>query len=63
MRQVVTAMGFAKLIGKDPRTVSRWAQKGRIPARKIGRVWNIPIEEVEKAKTLLEYPPKDLWQR
>jgi predicted site-specific integrase-resolvase len=58
MKKFLSASAFAKLIGKNPKTVINWIEKGLIPnVRRIGHRFQIPIEELEKAKTLPEYPP------
>ena len=60
MKQVVSASAFARTIGKDPKTIIHWIRKGLIPnVQKIGSRYQIPIEEIEKAKTLPEYPPQN----
>lgn len=61
MKRYLSASAFAKLISKDPKTVISWIEKGYIPhVRRIGHRFQIPIEELEKAKTLPEYPPNYL---
>jgi len=32
----------------SPRTVSRWIREGRIKAVKLGRVWRVPVSEVQR---------------
>jgi len=34
----------AAAVGVDNETVRRWLEKGRIPGRKVGGLWLIPIE-------------------
>ena len=61
MKQFLSASAFAKLIAKNPKTIISWIEKGLIPnVRRIGHQFQIPIEELEKAKTLSQYPPKQL---
>ena len=56
----VSASAFARHINKDTKTIISWIRKGLIPnVRRLGHRFQIPIEEVEKAKTLPEYPLKD----
>jgi hypothetical protein len=63
MKLTLSASSFAKHIRKDPKTVINWINKGLIPnVRRIGNHFEIPIEEVEKAKTLPEYPPRNYLQ-
>lgn len=62
MKQYLSATTFARMLGKDPKTIINWIRKGLIPtARRVGKIYRIPIEEVERAKTLKHYPPKDIW--
>jgi hypothetical protein len=62
MKQFLSATAFARLIAKNPKTVIAWIQKGWIPnAQKLGHRYQIPLRELEKAKTLAEYPQKELW--
>ena len=37
-----------RLLGKSERTILEWAQKGKIPAYKIGAKWNFPKDEIER---------------
>jgi predicted site-specific integrase-resolvase len=62
MKQFLSATSFARLISKDPKTVISWIKNGHIPtARRIGKIFQIPHEEVEKAKTSDVYPPGVEW--
>ena len=55
----VSAAAFARHIDRDNKTVTNWIRKGLIPnVRRLGNRFQIPIEEIEKAKTLPEYPLK-----
>jgi excisionase family DNA binding protein len=60
MKQFISASTFvARLLGKSPKTVISWIEKGWIPnVRRIGHHFQIPVEELEKAKTLTQYPAK-----
>ena len=56
----ISASALARHLKKDTKTVIRWINKGLIPnVRRIGHRFQIPIEEVEKAKTLPQYPFRD----
>lgn len=56
----ISASAFARQINKDTKTIISWINKGLIPnVRRLGHRFQIPIEEVEKAKTLPEYPLKN----
>lgn len=48
-RIFVSVPELAELMGCDPRTVRAGIEKGEIPATRIGHVWRIPMEWVEKA--------------
>jgi predicted site-specific integrase-resolvase len=55
----VSASAFARHLNKDTKTIISWIKKGLIPnVRRLGHRFQIPIEEVEKAKTHPEYPLK-----
>lgn len=41
--QYVTAAEAAKVLGVHLYTVQRNCKAGRIPAKKVGRVWRIPV--------------------
>ena len=63
MRKFFTAAEFARIIGKDPKTVVNWVRKDRIPGvKKVGKVYQIPLREVETYQNATEYPPQ-LWQK
>jgi hypothetical protein len=58
MKRHLSATAFARLINKDPKTVIAWITRGLIPgAKRIGNIYQIPHEEVVKAKRLEQYPP------
>ena len=40
--------GLVILLGKPDRTIRKWAEKGRIPAHKVGREWRFPKEEIDR---------------
>jgi excisionase family DNA binding protein len=57
MKTHLSANAFARLIDKDPKTVLSWIKKGLIPGvKRIGKIYRIPHQEVEKAKTSTNYP-------
>lgn len=57
MRNVLSASEFANIVQKDKKTVIRWIHKRLIPgAKRVGRVYQIPIEQVEVYKNAVEYP-------
>ena len=63
MRQFLTAAEFARIIGKDPKTVVSWVKKKWITGvKKVGKVYQIPLNEVETYKDSSEYPPRP-WQK
>lgn len=47
-KMVLTVIDVAKLLSLNPLTVYRLAQKGEIPAVKIGRCWRFTKEAIEK---------------
>lgn len=48
MNEVLTPEEAAAILKVTPRTVYEWLKKGRIPGRKIGKVWRIPGERLER---------------
>lgn len=57
MRTVLSATEFARIVQKDKKTVIRWIQKRLIPgAKRVGRAYQIPIEQVEVYQHASEYP-------
>jgi hypothetical protein len=63
MRSSLTATEFSRIIQKDKKTVIRWVQQGFIPgAKRVGHVYQIPLQEVEVFQSVSEYPPKK-WQK
>jgi len=55
----ISASAFARHLNKDTKTITSWIRKGLIPnVRRLGHRFQIPIEELEKAKTYPEYPLK-----
>jgi excisionase family DNA binding protein len=62
MKQFLSANAFARLIEKDPKTIISWIHKGRIPnVKRLGKTYQIPYTEVEKAKVSEQYPAKETW--
>jgi hypothetical protein len=63
MRTFLTATEFARIVQRDKKTVIRWLQKGLISGTKrVGHIYQIPIEEVEVFQKAAEYPPQK-WQK
>ena len=57
MKTYYSARQFSRLIGKSNRTVTTWIEKGLIPGvKKMGRDYQIPSEELDRARTLDTYP-------
>ena len=46
--EILTIEEVAKYLRVSDRTVYDWAQKGEIPAGKIGTVWRFKKSEIEK---------------
>lgn len=63
MRTFLTASEFARIVQRDKKTVIRWVKKGAIAgAKRVGHIYQIPIEEVEVFQKADEYPSQ-LWQK
>jgi hypothetical protein len=63
MRSFLTATEFARIVKKDKKTVIRWVQKSLIPgAKRVGHLYQIPVNEVEVFQNSPQYPPKK-WQK
>lgn len=44
--KLLTPKNVASILSMKPRTVTRWCREGRFKsARKIGRVWRIPVDD------------------
>jgi excisionase family DNA binding protein len=43
-----SSQDLIELLGKSERTIREWAQKGKIPARKVGKEWRFPKEEFDR---------------
>lgn len=52
---MLTVKETAQAVGKAPRTIARWISDGTISAEKIGDVWQITAEEVERIKSVKAY--------
>lgn len=48
MSSVLTPEEAAAVLKVTPRTIYEWLKKGRIPGRKIGKVWRIPEVGLEE---------------
>jgi excisionase family DNA binding protein len=47
-RQSYTVRLLANLLGKSERTLQEWAEKGKIPAVRVGVKWCFPKEEIDR---------------
>lgn len=45
--QTYSSQELIELLGKPERIIRKWAQKGKIPAHKIGKKWLFPKEEID----------------
>jgi hypothetical protein len=60
MKGFLTAASFARLIEKDPKTVVNWIKQNRIRnVKRVGRNYQIPIEEVGVFNKSDVYPPEN----
>jgi excisionase family DNA binding protein len=48
LNQMYSAQELSQLLGKAERTVQEWAQKGKIPAVRIGIKWQFSKEEIDR---------------
>ena len=63
MKEFLSASAFARIVGKDKKTVIRWIEQGRIPrAKRVGHAYRIPASEVEVYQQAAQYPPQP-WPR
>jgi excisionase family DNA binding protein len=46
--QAYSVRELGELLGKAKRTIQDYAKKGRIPARRIGKSWCFPKEEIDR---------------
>lgn len=46
MRRVLTPAQAAELLQVSEKTVLNWLRAGKIPGRKVGRLWRIPHEAI-----------------
>jgi excisionase family DNA binding protein len=56
--QVYGTGELSQLLGKAERTLQEWAQKGKIPAMRVGIKWQFPREEIDR--WLAEKKDKDI---
>lgn len=47
-KQTYSIQLLSKLLGKSRRTIQEWAQRGKIPAQKIGGDWNLAKKEIDE---------------
>lgn len=57
MSEIMTVEDVAKYLKIDESTVYLWAQRGKLPAIKIGRFWRFKKEDIDK--WLEEKKPKN----
>jgi hypothetical protein len=63
MRKSLTATEFARLIGRDHKTVIGWVKRGLIPgAKRVGYYYQIPTKEVQAYQHSKTYPLKQ-WHK
>jgi hypothetical protein len=63
MRSFLSATEFSRIVKRDKKTVIRWIQQGFIPGvKRVGHVYQIPLNEVEVFQHADEYPAKK-WQQ
>lgn len=53
--KMLTVKETAQAVGKAHRTITHWISNGTITAEKIGDVWQITAEEVERIKSVKAY--------
>lgn len=59
MRTAISATSFARIVGRDPKTVIRWIENGLIPgAKRVGDRYEIPATEIEVYQKSSIYPTK-----
>lgn len=52
---------MARRLGKHPRTIQRWCQKGNLPgAYHAGRSWRIPASALRKAEVDRAFRPEEV---
>jgi excisionase family DNA binding protein len=62
MKSSLSAPEFSKIVKKDRKTIVSWIKRGLIPGKRVGRSYQIPIEEVEIFYNSSAYPLKT-WQK
>ena len=59
MKSYLNASQFARIVGKDPKTIIRWIEKGWIPnTKRLGREYQIPTSEILIYQQSKVYPPR-----
>ena len=53
--KMYTVTETAQAVGKAPRTIALWITNGTISAEKIGDIWQITAEELERIKSVKAY--------
>ena len=48
IKQSYSVQDLTKLLGRSRRRIQELAKDGKIPARKVGRVWEFPTEETDQ---------------
>lgn len=47
-RRLLTTKEVAYRLGVNPRTPAVWIRQGKLKAKKVGRVWRVSEEELQK---------------
>ena len=55
--QYIDVLSLAKLLGKSPRRIQELAKEGKIPARKVGPVWQFNKQEIDQWLSVKGIPP------
>ncbi len=58
MSKTITVEQAADRLQVKPNTIRTWIKQGRIPGRKIGRVYRIPEQALDRLMSGAETPPE-----